>query len=281
MGENIRLKIGSIFLFIIVLLAFTNYRVEAKETNLEIKILPEKTDYLNERIEVYVVRDDIFFSDIELNRTNMYTYKTYVEKGRYRFFARVKYDRDNLYQIKLLQDNLDIDYSNLSKLNTVKIDIDNINLEEVDEHISIPKEYIEVPEYTTDDIEELKKIEEEAKEQAQKSVSELEKWERENNFSSKLDSIYKIQTGEKSHYYPDKKDMEYTGDSEEIKQFLEEQRKSDKNGNEVQEEAKQEKEMNNKEGNNKNIVLMIIIIVFVCISSCSFIISRINERKRA
>lgn len=268
-------KIIFLLLFVFVVVYKTQIAKADEGRNFEISIPWEQSVLLNERIEVYIVRDNMFFADIELNRANIYSYKTYLEKGSYKIFARVKYDREGLYKLSIKKDEFEINYSNLDKENTIEINIENAGLEEVDEHIEVDEEPVEVEEYNSENIDKLYEVQEEAKEEAQKSVAELEKWEEENSFLNTLANIYKTDISSSSHYYPDKEDNIYNGDNEEIKEYLKEQ-----------ESVNDEDKVSVRKGENKErkktiatIMLISLCIVIIVIVVIGFLIKK-NEKER-
>lgn len=141
----------------------------------------------NEKLEIYVEKDGVYYADYDLGKINQYQYQTELERGEYRVYARVRYDDIGTYRIEPEYQDVkigDLDYKEMHSI-TFRV-IGGISLDEghEDEMEEIDSE-IQGEVYTMDQIEELKRIQEEARTAASKAFQENEEWERNHNFLSR------------------------------------------------------------------------------------------------
>lgn len=196
-------------LFILTSHQMMSYAGLIKEKNLTVRLdnTAEELEYLNEKIEVYITRNGKYYLDIELNTSNEYNYRTALDKGYYKFFARVKYDQNEVYAIEVLNNELEINHTNSIKNNIVNIKIKNVDSAD-DFHFGVAEGPVEssILEYSADDMDKLKEVQKEWEEEMQKSIDALNAWEEENSFLTKFGT--ESDMGE-AHYYPDTEDNVY------------------------------------------------------------------------
>lgn len=157
-----------------------------KFNNFTVTIDRVSDDIFNEKIEVYVEKNEEYFGDYDLNRYNDYCYKTELGTGSYRIYARVRYDQGGIYTVEPQYQDIVVKNSEYQDMHTVIFSVSGGESDESEEH-EYGNEGGKEPEissdiYTIERIDELRVMQESAREQAEQAFEENEKWERDNNF---------------------------------------------------------------------------------------------------
>ena len=152
--------------------------------NLSVTIDRANEDGFNEKIEVYVEKDGQYYGDFDLNQSNQYLYKTELQTGRYRLFARVRYDETKTYQVEPEYQDLEMTDLAHKEMHEIVFRIKGGAVPEQDSESHEIEEQAPISDnvYTMDRIDELREIQKAGQEQASSAFRENEEWERNNNF---------------------------------------------------------------------------------------------------
>lgn len=155
--------------------------------NFSVTIDRAEDEQFNEKIEVYIEKDGQFYADYDLSRINQYLYSTELGTGSYRLYARVRYDSTETYRVEPEYQDLEITNQGYKDMHMVMFKITGGTVLDEAEHMhehgleeaeSLNEEEV----YTIDRIDELKKIQDDARIEASKAFQENEDWEKKHNF---------------------------------------------------------------------------------------------------